>query len=888
MAELSAEMRQALEKAMQLAVQRHQMGDIATAEALYGKVLTEDVRHAVALHNLGLILFARGDNAAALDLLNAAVREKPREPVFQFNLGLTRQTAGDAEGAIAAYWQALQYKSDYRECWENLGVVLQERERFVEAEAAYRSALRIDRCSPVARKNLGNVLRVLGRLDDAEIQYREALDCNPLNADIALQYSTALLSRGDFDNGWRWYEWRYWAEVVERDRPYHVSLPKWNGTAGGSVLLYGEQGIGDEIMFASCIPAVVARVERTVLHCEPRLAALFARSFPGVVVEAKARGLLPPVLNPGDSCAERCSLASLPQFLRNAETDFPGTPYLIADATATARWRERLAAFGARLNVGLSWRGGSGAHAREARSLALERLTPLFEHADIRFINIQYGDHREEIARNATASQPLLNFDDIDPLRDMDDFAALLSALDLVITIDNSTAHLAGALGVATWLLLPSHADWRWMQNREDTPWYRSLRLFWQSAPGHAAWAQVVARVRDELIGVQPRHATGAHIIAVNALSPIRTTTAPDVVLLNDTAYWYHWGCTGTSLALHENLHALGLAVDSVPIADINALAPLPTTAAELDDDALYQEFCARNSVLISRLQAVASVVINGEGSIHDLGQTARALLYLAHIAKCRLGKNTQIINHSAYPAANGAPTDAAEDFYRKVYAVLDFVAVREENSAAALARLGIETVEAFDCLPLFIARHAPSARANRERRVVIAGSVQLSMELVNLLVQITDRVLQQGYTVEILVGANAFLAYDDVQLLGALHQQLRGRYTLIAATSEAEWLDTIAGASLLVSGRFHHSIAAACLGTPFLVTASNTLKIDGLLKRLDLSAEQVWISPSDIAQAHARVDAMLQNPQNGRIDENTLAKLRELAAHNFDGLRSR
>lgn len=893
MNELSPEAHQALEGAVQLAVQRHQAGDLSGAEVLYGKVLSLHAHHAVALHNLALILLDRDDVAAALELLTAAVREKPLEPIFHFNRAVALQRVSRYGDAAAAYRNALQLKPDYREAWENLGVVLQEQERLDDALDSYTRALRIERCSPVARKNIGNVLRVMGRLDEAEQHYREALDCNPLNSEVAVQYGATLLSKGDYAGAWHWYEWRYWDPAsLAVSPPCRIPLPKWNGAplGEGKLLLYGEQGIGDEIMFASCLVDAASQAGSTVLLCAARLAPLFARSFPSLTVLPRAAGALTVLPEAAAQCDVRMSLAGLPRYFRNTVESFPGEPYLRADEGVVTQWRQRLAQTPGRIKVGLSWHGGAARRAQEARSVALERLAPLFAHPDIDFINVQYGEHREEIARlNATLLRPLICYDEIDPLQDMDGFAALLSALDLVITVDNSTAHLAGALGVPTWLLLPAHADWRWARQREDTPWYRTVRLFWQSAPGHEAWTGVINRVVAELAQAAPRTLISEHAVTVPDVIPIVIMPdAPRALLLNDTAYWYHWGCTCTSIALHEGLRGEGYMVDSVPITEINAMQPLPACADEFDDDGLFETFRARNPALIARMAGAATVVINGEGSIHDLGQTAVALLYCAYVAKRRLGKDTRIVNHSCFPSTGGTPSEQAEALYRKVYRALDFVAVREEHSAEILGRLGVDAVQSFDCLPLFVRHHSPVGQADDTRRVVLAGSVRLTQALLDMLVDIAGEVMRQGYEVQVLVGANAYLAQDDVQFAAALHQRLRGRYTLVAATSEAEWLGIIAGADLLVSGRFHHSIAAACLGTPLVVTASNTAKIDGLLRRLDLPAERVWIDPAEPRQATDRVSAMLREPQRGRLAPAALASLRELALRNFPGLASR
>lgn len=892
---MSSQTRQALDSAMQLAIQRHQAGDLPAAEALYDKVLSMQASHPGALHNLGLVRMSRGDIPGALVLLRAAVKQLPAEPTFQFNLGLAHQSAGDAKNAAAAYRKATSANRSYRKAWENLGVVLQDMGQHEEAIAAYRRALALDATSAAARQNLGNALRALGRLQEAEAEYRALLDQQPLHADAAEQLAATRLSRGEY-RGWEGYEWRYWSpESLAASAPWPLPLPKWDGSplTGRSIHLYGEQGIGDEIMFASVVPEI-ANIATVTLWCEPRLVPLFSRSFPDANVHAKPHDGRVPPLGPAANDSLRCPIASLPRFMRRSESDFTGKPYLVADAQATSRWQERFAALGGRLTIGLSWRGGGAPRAREARSVALARFASLFAIEGIRIVDLQYGDHRDEIdAFNSTALNPLARFDELDPLHDMDGFAAAIRALDAVVCVDNSTAHLAGALGVPTLLLLPFQADWRWVRGRESTAWYGSVTLLWQREPGTGAWTDVVRRAVRHVGSLAAREATPYASIGASAdharrgclPDPLATHASPDVLLLNDTSFWYHWGCTCTSLALHEQLRARNLAVDALPITHLNALAPLPAAASQFDDDTLFEAFRAANPALVARLAAVRIILVNGEGTLHDFGPTARALLYVIYIAATRLGRPVHIVNHSCYPTTAGEP--GLEDLYRKVYRAAAFVAVREENSLDHLAAMGISATASFDCLPLFVARH-PVAVARDSGRVVMAGCARLDGPMLELLARLAEEVLAAGRELVFLAGANAWHAQDDAQLLAALQPRLRGRYRLVAATSEAEWLGTIAGAALLVSGRFHHSIAAACLGTPLLVAGSNTRKNDGLIDRLGLSRDAVWMDAAQPDAASARLAALLRDPSPGKVGDERLAQLRELAQRNFDQLPAR
>lgn len=884
----SADARAAILSALQLAIQRHQAGDLKAAEALYGQVLLADPQQGIALHNLGQLLQERGDCKDALALLEAAVGLHPREPNFLLTLGATRQKLHDMPGAIASYRRALELKPDYLDAWENLGLALHQHEQFAEAEAAFRKALALSRDSKI-RLDYGHLLRDLGRLDDAEALYRDALQRNPLDAGMAIQHGLTRLSRGDF-SGWQELEWSHWSvDWLKMDRPWMVPLPRWDGEslAGRSILLYGEQGIGDEIMFASAVPQVAHAAERTVLMCEPRLAPLFARSFAGVAVTPRPAGGQP-ALDAKLACDLRLSLSRLPGLLRRSPESFTGEPFLRADPGATAAWRSRLAALGGRLAVGISWRGGTNDRTRTQRSLDLAMLKPLFELADLRFVDLQYGDHKAEIAAfNASAPQSLTHFDDVDALRDMDGFAALLSALDLVVSVDNSTVHLAGALDVPTWMLTPANANWRWPRDGQASRWYRSVRLFRQPGPEHASWNQAIAAVAIALRDATPRSADGlaapaAAIAAPPATGPgiIVPAPAPTALLVNDTSYWQDWGSNLAGLALHEGLRATGRVVEPLSPLATAGIAPLPTVAAHLDDERLFAAFAERNGKLLQRIEHGGEILINA-ADVTDFDRNARALLWLAWIASNRYGRRTALLNHTVPALAGRTDGGAAADFCRRIYGALDFIAVRDARSFATLQQLGIRAVQAFDALPLFINTHLPSPAASGEQRLVLAGLGAPEPGLVDALVTLAGITQARGCQLQLLVGANAFIAEDEVRLTAALHPRLRGRYSLIAATSERQWLESIAAASLVVTNRRQHALAAAALGKPFMVLGGQPA-LDDLMQQLGLPAADLRLDPAGIRQARSRIEALLKDPGPALATAATLERLRELAQRNF------
>jgi hypothetical protein len=301
-------------------------------------------------------------------------------------------------------------------------------------------------------------------------------------AEAATSEASVLLLQGDFAAGWQGSERRW--ETKDHDTPQrHYPWPRWKGEhlASGQLLLWGEQGIGDEIMFAGLIPDAIRSGNRCVLDCDARRKPLFSRSFPGVDVVTGVAHL---------------PSGSLPGLFRTSSAAFAATtsPYLVADPLAQARFRARYD--DGRKLVGLAWHTKNKNTGR-MRSIDLSLLASLLNRPGIQWVSLQYGDYDSLEEQVTAANVPILIDDEVDQLANIDDFAAQIAAMDLVITIDNSTAHLAGALGVPTWVLLPFVPDWRWLQTRDDSPWYPTIRLFRQTKLED--WRSVVQRVESAL-----------------------------------------------------------------------------------------------------------------------------------------------------------------------------------------------------------------------------------------------------------------------------------------------------------------------------------------------------------------------------------------------------
>jgi tetratricopeptide (TPR) repeat protein len=500
----------------------HQAGRLEEARVCYERVLEQHPTDANALHLLGLVFVAAGQPVEGAALIDRALKVDPRFAEAHNSLGTALQAQSLLDQATAAYQRAIALKPDYfeahtnlghvlrlkkkpaeaaaayrralvlqpknAEVCNNLGIALKAQNKLPEAIAAYRQALAIQPNYAEAHNNLGAALQAQNKLDDALTSYRRALIINAGYQKAHFHEALALLLKGDFRNGWRKYEYRWTSELKHFQRPF--SAPRWFGDRplrGKSILLYAEQGIGDTLQFVRYLPQVAALGATIYLEVQPTLKPLLS-SLPGVHQIFGQGELLPPF-------DFHCPLLSLPLAFSTELASIPAAPrYLQAPVELSLRWREALASSGG-LKVGVVWSGNPGHVNDHNRSIPLTDFQRLF-HQDIgRFYSLQKDIRPAEMA----LLEGLPEVMDLSPqIAKFTDTAAIVENLDLVISVDTSVAHLAGALGKPTWLLLPYSPDWRWLLNREDSPWYPTMRLFRQPATGD--WDSVLTKVSEELV----------------------------------------------------------------------------------------------------------------------------------------------------------------------------------------------------------------------------------------------------------------------------------------------------------------------------------------------------------------------------------------------------
>ena len=499
------------------AIADHDAGRLEAAEEGYRSVLAEDPDNADALHMLGALHLNTGDAAGAEELIVRAIEIRPDDTRFHNSHGIVLRTLERYEDARTAFERSLAAAPDNPEAYANLGALLLDRKRYEEAAFTLRKAMiyqpdHITACNNLGRAllwldqaeeaiglfqavlhmqpdhvmaltNLGVGLNMAGDHEAAREAFERAIEIDPAQIEAHINLGQTLLLLGDFENGWAEQEWR----LRRADYRTEFAGPRWQSedVAGKTVMLWTEQGLGDAIHFARYAPMVAAKGARVVVECEPALHRLF-RGVEGVAEVAETEAV--------HDYDFHAPLMSLPLIFKTDAQSIPAeVPYLARPAPMGMDSRNA-PGDGPRVGprVGLVW-SGNPEHSRDiVRSRRLSEFAPLARVAGAAFFSLQLGAAGDE-----TPPDGMELVDLVARNADFRDTAAAMLALDLVISVDTAPAHLAGALGVPVWVLLPATPDWRWLLGRDDCPWYPSMRLFREDGD----WPATFERVAEALAG---------------------------------------------------------------------------------------------------------------------------------------------------------------------------------------------------------------------------------------------------------------------------------------------------------------------------------------------------------------------------------------------------
>jgi Flp pilus assembly protein TadD len=475
---------------MDLARKAFDKHKFAEAEQLCLKLLVRDVHQPECLSLLGRTLYETGRTEASVAIFRRAIRIDPGNASHHSNLGLALKDLGHDAESLATLRHAVRLDPLLAEAHNNLGIFLLENGKIDEAMESLHLSVRLKPNWAPLLNNLGAAYSDLGRHSRAMETLDRALALDPTHIGAKWNRALALLLHGDFREGWQEHEIRW----QRPECPRHFAGPLWKGEPllGARILLHSEQGLGDSLQFLRFVPLVQAAGGVVLLDVPPGLGRV-AEQFPGLAA-LTVSGQVP------SHYAWQCPLMSLPLALGITLQNLPGSvPYLTVPADA-AKAAEQFPWSNSGPRIGLVWRGNPNHRRDHLRSIPLDAFAPVLDLPGFNFFSLQITPAG---ARPPDVTPYESRITNLAPhLTDLADTAAMLSHLDLLLTVDTSVAHLAGALGRPVWLLLPAVPDWRWMRDREDSPWYPSARLFRQSTLGD--WDSLLARVRLQLLARFP------------------------------------------------------------------------------------------------------------------------------------------------------------------------------------------------------------------------------------------------------------------------------------------------------------------------------------------------------------------------------------------------
>jgi Flp pilus assembly protein TadD len=498
---------------LNLARQQLKSGQLKLAEESSRRILLTDANQPEALHLLGIIYHKAGKSNFAVELITKAIAINSHIPEYHYNLGIIYSTLGKTDDAIHSYKTCLHLKPDYADALNNLGLILYEQNRYSEAIILFQQSICTKPDLTNTWYNLGMALQALRQPEEAIAAYNQVLKIIPDSAETRFNRSISLLLTGNFEEGWDQYEWRFGASEKKKDAAAEKSLRRWNGEGLNQkrILVIDEQGIGDTLQFIRYLPMLKERGGRVLFETSKPLESLL-ETFTGIdeLVEPSSGGISEIEF---DFFVPLMSLPCL--FKTKPETIPRSVPYIHPSPEKIKHWQDRINKH--TFNVGIVWAGNPTSQYEGAEMMGFEHLNlvwagkPSSKIADGRSDSLEcfapiamiesvqlYGLQKGQAAEQAEELSNVINVINFgDEFEDFSDTAGVIENLDLIISVDTSVAHLAGAMGKPVWVLIPYSPDWRWMLEREDSPWYPTMRLFRQQRKGN--WGHVFERVANEL-----------------------------------------------------------------------------------------------------------------------------------------------------------------------------------------------------------------------------------------------------------------------------------------------------------------------------------------------------------------------------------------------------
>ena len=471
--------------------------DWQNAVLAYEKTLEIDPKFTEARHKLTIVLAELSRYPDALKVIEIATEQEPENADAWGMLAYVQLKLEQYEQSIENFNQSLKLEPDVAVNWSNCGVSHQAICNIAEARDCYEKAIALEPNLPEASNNLGTIYLIFGELEKARNAFQASADAGDEYIEPRYCLGEIELSKENYEAGWDGYELR-----LKKPKHDHRNFghPEWDGepSNGKKLLIFTEQGVGDVAMFASCFPDLLAKEKNCLIEADIRLVPILKRSFPEIETIIRPPEVTTDIEIKFPDVDAQIGIGSLPKLFRKTKSSFPCKSYLRADLALIEKWEGRLAELGKGMKVGISWRGGNSELVAYKRTTKFEDWNTLLSVPDVHFVNLQYGNCESEIEHaKQSLNVDLHTWNDTDLMFDLENLFAMMSGLDLVISIDNATVHFAGALGVPAWVMLNKLPEWRWGHDTETCNWYPTLKLFRQKQA--LEWESVFHSMETEL-----------------------------------------------------------------------------------------------------------------------------------------------------------------------------------------------------------------------------------------------------------------------------------------------------------------------------------------------------------------------------------------------------
>lgn len=766
----------------------------------------------------------------------------------------------------------------------NLGLCHLSNAHVEEALAHFNRATEIDRLMMAPYLNRSTIHRFKKDFTHLADDLNKAYQLDPSSADVHYGIGVAAIRQDQYEKAFAELEW-YWhknSKMTSHRMP--ASMPRWYGEdlTGKTIMFYADQGIGDIIMMMRYVPDLVAKYnpKKLVINVNAKMEALFTVSFPELFANGTAE-IYNAVENINQTAID-CIVAAttLPHIFGSKIDTLPHTDlYLKKDKTFDYKKDS-----GKEFVVGISWFTKS-LDAGYIRSLRLMDFAFLSKYKNVRVIDLQYGDTSAERAEAAANGFDVYHDDSVDSWIAMQPFMDQLAACDLIISIDNTTVHAAGAMGIPCWTILAQEPFWRWPTRGDATPWYKSLRLFRQKSKAYT-------ELFDEIETEFKKFLNGDHSVltgpAFKSAFPPETRPAKTAVLLNDTASYFSWGNWASLNGIKEALHKKDYTVIGIPTLELNWFASSLPTLQDFDNPRFLASCRYRDPTMFAALERADEVIINGEGMMNNAGEAAIKLLYLAYISKHFYGRKVSIINHSCYPEDKPSLSDPKKlAFYHKVYTKLDACVVRDPISYDLLKSIGVNVTLGLDASLLWLEEHLTSApEIEKTKKVIISGGPGYDSRAAELFADLCKKLNRDGLEPVLLTGAEWHISQEEHALGKDLKELAEGAVTIITAKSMEEFMQILLSAKAVISGFHQTCLIAYAAGTPVIpfTTGTNALTGTGLSKTIDFPQTIFYEDPNALKKLR---DAMKNIPLNSNPSKleraSRIEKLADLARKNVN-----